>query len=141
MEVLILKKLCDAVDRFCLNHPRFGIPGLMRYVVLLTAAVFLLDAFSQNTASAILYFDADAILHGGDIRLLDFEDGVVRFELLGQCAGCPAASLTTEQLIRTALTEELPEVRDAVLVEHVDEDLIAQKGAYYRLYTGAFELE
>ncbi len=67
--------------------------------------------------------------HGGDIRLLGFEDGVVRFELLGQCAGCPAASLTTEQLIRTALTEELPEVRDAVLVEHVDEDLIAQARA------------
>ena len=70
MEVLTLKKLCDAVDRFCLNHPRFGIPGLMRYVVFITAAVFLLDAFSQNTASAILYFDADAILHGEVWRLV-----------------------------------------------------------------------
>lgn len=30
LEVLILRKLSDAIDRFCLNHPRFGIPGLMR---------------------------------------------------------------------------------------------------------------
>ena len=38
-------------------------------------------------------------LHGGDIRLLDFQDGVLRFELLGQCSGCPSASITTEELI------------------------------------------
>ena len=68
-------------------------------------------------------------LHGGDIRLLSFEDGVVRFELLGQCSGCPAAAITTEQLIRATLTEELPEVKDAVLVEHVDQSLIDQARA------------
>ena len=50
--------------------PASTIPGLMRYVVFITAAVFLLDAFSQNTASAILYFDADAILHGEVWRLV-----------------------------------------------------------------------
>ena len=42
-------------------------------------------------------------LHGGDIRLLDFQDGVLRFELLGQCSGCPSASITTEELIRPGL--------------------------------------
>lgn len=68
-------------------------------------------------------------LHGGDIRILSVENGVVRFELLGQCSGCPAASITTEELIRTALTQQVPGVRDVVLVERVDEDLVAQAKA------------
>ena len=68
-------------------------------------------------------------LHGGDIRLLSGEDGVVRFELLGQCSGCPAASITTEELIRVALTRQVPGVTDVVLVERVDEDLVAQARA------------
>ena len=65
-------------------------------------------------------------LHGGDIRLLSVENGVVRFELLGQCSGCPAASITTEELIRVALTRQVPGVTDVVLVERVDVDLLAQ---------------
>ena len=68
-------------------------------------------------------------LHGGDIRLLSVENGVVRFELLGQCSGCPAASITTEELIRVALTRQVPGVTDVVLVERVDEDLVAQAKA------------
>ena len=68
-------------------------------------------------------------LHGGDIRLLSVENGVVRFELLGQCSGCPAASITTEELIRVALTRQVPGVTDVVLVERVDEDLVAQARA------------
>ena len=68
-------------------------------------------------------------LHGGDIRVLSVEDGVLRFELLGQCSGCPAASITTEELIRVALTRQVPGVTDVVLVERVDEDLVAQARA------------
>ena len=33
-----MKKIYDAVDRFCARHPRFGIPNLMRYIVIGTAA-------------------------------------------------------------------------------------------------------
>lgn len=68
-------------------------------------------------------------LHGGDIRLLDFQDGVLRFELLGQCSGCPSASITTEELIRSVLAEAVPQVKDVVLVERVNEDLVAQAKA------------
>ena len=68
-------------------------------------------------------------LHGGDIRVLGVEEGIVRFELLGQCSGCPAAAITTEELIRAALTGAVPGVEDVVLVERVDEDLVAQARA------------
>ena len=37
--------------------------------------------------------------HGGDMQVVDFTDGVVKFKLQGHCAGCPAADFTTENLI------------------------------------------
>lgn len=70
LEVLILRKLCDAIDRFCLYHPRFGIPNLMRYVVFIMGAVFILDLFSSGAATNMLYFDANLILQGELWRLV-----------------------------------------------------------------------
>ncbi len=68
-------------------------------------------------------------LHGGNIRSLDCEDGVYRFQLTGQCAGCPSAMLTTENLIRTALMEAVPELQDVVLISSVSDDLLNQARA------------
>ena len=68
-------------------------------------------------------------LHGGELRSISCEDGVYRFAFLGRCAGCPAASITTEELIRSAITEAIPAVKDVVLVERVDEELMAQARA------------
>ena len=65
--------------------------------------------------------------HGGDIELIEVtENGVVRFRLTGACAGCPAANITNEELVKAALNEQLPWVRDAVLVQSVSEYLLAQ---------------
>ena len=65
-----------------------------------------------------MYEDIEAVLdehvrpllrtHGGEMEIIEVEDGVVRFKLKGKCAGCPAADLTTEELIQTALTEHRP---------------------------------
>ena len=35
-----LRKLYDAADRFCARHPRFGVPDLMRYIVIGNVVVF-----------------------------------------------------------------------------------------------------
>lgn len=64
--------------------------------------------------------------HGGDLEVLSVEDGVVRFKLLGQCAGCPAADLTNEEIIETALIEHVPGITQAVLVQDISEELLAQ---------------
>jgi len=45
-----LKKLNSAVDRFAYNHPRFGIPNLMKYVVAGNVIAFLLLRFSSSAA-------------------------------------------------------------------------------------------
>ena len=38
-----MKKLYDGVQRFCAAHPRFGIPNLMRVIVIGNAAVYILS--------------------------------------------------------------------------------------------------
>lgn len=64
--------------------------------------------------------------HGGDIQVLEIADGVVRFRFLGRCSGCPAADLTAEELVQTELTERVPGIFKAVLVQDTSEDLLAQ---------------
>lgn len=71
-------------------------------------------------------------LHGGNIRSLECKDGVYRFQLTGQCAGCPSAMLTTENLIRSALLESIPELKDVVLVGGVSQELLDQAKAILR---------
>lgn len=71
-------------------------------------------------------------LHGGDMELLSFEDGVLRFKLLGQCAHCPSAYITAEELINAQLTEAVPEVKQAVLVQTVSDELLNQVRAMLR---------
>ena len=62
-------------------------------------------------------------LHNGDLDVLDIEDGVVRIRLLGQCAGCPSAYLTIEQLIFGELTVAIPEIRQVIVVQDVSDEL------------------
>ena len=71
-------------------------------------------------------------LHGGDIQSLDCEDGVYRFRLLGQCANCPSAYLTTETLIQEELLQAVPGLEQVVLVQAVSDALLDQARAILR---------
>ena len=62
--------------------------------------------------------------HEGDIAVESFEDGILKFRLTGQCSGCPSADITTEMLIKEDLMAEFPEMRDAVLITGVSDDLL-----------------
>lgn len=67
-----MKKLNQAIDRFCILHPHFGIPNLMLYIVVANVAVFLLDSFSNSSLSYLLYFSPDMLLRGQIWRLVTF---------------------------------------------------------------------
>jgi Fe-S cluster biogenesis protein NfuA len=47
---------------------------------------------------------------GGDVELVDVEDGVVKLRLLGACGSCPSSTITLKAGIERALMEEIPEV-------------------------------
>jgi len=70
-----LKKLYNGVQRFCAAHPRFGIPNLMRIIVIGNVAVYVLMLLTQaNDANALsfLTFNLNALLHGEVWRLVTF---------------------------------------------------------------------
>ena len=52
------------------------------------------------------YLDA----HGGDVRLLGIEDGVVRLQLQGSCSGCPSSAITLRHGIEEAIYRAAPDV-------------------------------
>jgi Fe-S cluster biogenesis protein NfuA len=51
---------------------------------------------------------------GGDLQLVDVNDGVVTVRLLGACSGCPMATMTLQQGIERRLKEQVPEVKKVV---------------------------
>ena len=67
-----LKKLYEAVDRFCARHPRFGIPNLMLYISIGTILVYVLLQFSDYTAISFLTFDLAHVLHGEVWRIITY---------------------------------------------------------------------
>ncbi|AIG28370.1 NifU family protein [Brevibacillus sp. 7WMA2] len=47
---------------------------------------------------------------GGDVELVDVEDGIVKLRLMGACGSCPSSTITLKAGIERALVEEVPGV-------------------------------
>ena len=68
-----MKRLNDAIDRFCALHPRWGIPGLMRYIVAANAVIYIFSMFDRSgLLLSTLMMDASAVLHGQLWRIVTF---------------------------------------------------------------------
>ncbi|MFH1404591.1 MAG: NifU family protein [Patescibacteria group bacterium] len=57
---------------------------------------------------------------GGDIEFveLDEKQGIVKVRLTGACAGCPMADITLKHVVEAALQEEVPEIKQVVLIQN-----------------------
>ena len=53
---------------------------------------------------------------GGDVELIDVEDGVVSVKLVGACNGCPMSTMTLKNGIERILKMQVPEVKEVVSV-------------------------
>jgi len=53
---------------------------------------------------------------GGDIKFLEFKEGIVKVELQGSCSGCPSSTMTLKQGVQKLLCHYLPEVKEVVAV-------------------------
>jgi len=53
---------------------------------------------------------------GGDIQLVDVEDGVVKVKLQGACGTCPMSMMTLKMGVEKQLKQEIPEVKEVVSV-------------------------
>ncbi len=54
---------------------------------------------------------------GGDVELIDVEDGVVKVRLQGACAGCPMSQMTLKNGIEKILKKEIPEIKSVESAE------------------------
>lgn len=48
---------------------------------------------------------------GGDVELVDVENGIVKVKLTGACKGCPMSQMTLKNGIERLLKKEIPEVK------------------------------
>jgi Fe-S cluster biogenesis protein NfuA len=51
---------------------------------------------------------------GGDVELVDVQNGIVKIKLTGHCAGCPMSQMTLKNGIERVLKQELPEVKQVI---------------------------
>lgn len=74
----------------------------------------------------ILENDVRPILlnHEGNVKILEYRDGILKIKLTGKCSGCPSANITTEEIIKKAIMDKFDEVKDVVLVNEVSSELI-----------------
>ncbi len=48
---------------------------------------------------------------GGDIELVDVEDGIVKVRLVGACSHCPSSAMTLYEGVEKMLMQRIPEVK------------------------------
>ena len=48
---------------------------------------------------------------GGDVELVDVEDGVAKVRLKGACAGCPMSTMTVKWGVENFLKRKVPEIK------------------------------
>jgi Thioredoxin-like proteins and domains len=53
---------------------------------------------------------------GGDVELVDVEDGIVKLRLMGACGSCPSSTITLKAGIERALLEEVEGIEEVVQV-------------------------
>jgi Fe-S cluster biogenesis protein NfuA len=53
---------------------------------------------------------------GGNVELVEVEDGTVKVKLVGACAGCPMSTMTLKNGIERILKQEIPEVKEVIAV-------------------------
>ena len=68
-----MRKLNEAIDRFCALHPRLGIPNLMRWIVAANAVIYIFSMFDRSgLLLSTLAMDASSVLHGQLWRIVTF---------------------------------------------------------------------
>ncbi len=53
---------------------------------------------------------------GGNVELVDIEEGIVKVRLQGACGTCPSALMTLKQGIEVRVKEDVPEIQEVEAV-------------------------
>ena len=62
--------------------------------------------------------------HYGDVKILSYEEGVLKIRMQGQCSNCPSAKVIVEGIIEKEVKEHVPEAERVELIEGVSDELL-----------------
>ncbi len=70
----------------------------------------MIEEIKERVAKAIEEVRPNLQADGGDVELVDVEDGVAKVRLKGACAGCPMSTMTVKWGVENFLKRKVPEI-------------------------------
>lgn len=55
-------------------------------------------------------------MDGGDVELVEIEEGIAKVRMMGACGGCPMSTMTLKMGIERAIRQQVPEVKSVEAV-------------------------
>ncbi len=74
------------------------------------------DTLKQEVEAALESVKNALRMEGGDVELVDIEDGEVKVRLTGSCAGCPFSQMTLKNFVEKELKKNVAGVKGVVSV-------------------------
>lgn len=68
------------------------------------------EKIREQTEKAIEEIRPHLQADGGDIELVDIENGIAKVRLKGTCAGCPMSTMTMKWGVENFLKKKVPEI-------------------------------
>ena len=75
-------------------------------------------------------------LHGGNILIEEYSEGVLKVRLTGECSNCPSAGLTMENIVESNLNEVFPDLKIELCTGVSDELIEMAKSILRRKHEG-----
>jgi Fe-S cluster biogenesis protein NfuA len=74
------------------------------------------EVLNDKVAEVLNKIRPNLVKDGGDVELVEVNDGTVKVKLVGACAGCPMSTMTLKMGIERILKREIPEIKEVVAV-------------------------
>ncbi len=81
------------------------------------AEVDEMDEMKEEVESVLETLRPQLMQDGGNVELVDIDDGVVRLRLVGSCSSCSSSLMTLKMGIERALKKAIPMVRCIEAIE------------------------
>ncbi|MCF8721574.1 Fe-S cluster biogenesis protein NfuA [Nitrospina gracilis Nb-211] len=75
------------------------------------------DEMKDEVESVLDTLRPQLMQDGGNVELVDIEDGIVKLRLVGSCSSCSSSTMTLKMGIERALKKAIPMVRCIEAVE------------------------
>jgi Fe-S cluster biogenesis protein NfuA len=77
----------------------------------------VVDEMKEEVESVLDTLRPQLMQDGGNVELVDIDDGIVKLRLVGSCSSCSSSTMTLKMGIERALKKAIPMVRCIESVE------------------------